>query len=522
MNKFNEQYSVRNLISDSNEAMLSPSSFAVVNGKQHLLASPLIWDSIDDEEDQNLDFTQTALCIPALNDDVLSQYSKEICDKVQFPVDTAYAFGLGAIASAMTKSFSYDYYGDTSPVNLYCVQAQPPSSGKSAIVKFLSSPILLAFNDINAEAVKTQRSINVELRKVDTDLKKVKSDHEEIALMEKQDKLLAELEDFPVYNMGMDDPTPESLAKVALDQGGLFSVISAEADAVNTILGASYKSKDSKTNHSPFLKGWDGELYNPTRIGRETKSGVLKGSICILAQDESIRTILEAGLSGRGISERILMVREKNMLGNRKHKASRDGIDAKLRYRYKMLIDALVKEEETVLIFDADANEIISDVKNNLEDTLGDGAENSHSMMRGFVGKADKHICKIACVLHGIKEWDESGSRSITVSPETMMEAVRLFYEFMKSYMQASDSQGYIGSITQISQVRASLSKSAEKGMLRLTYKQIRDAIKNLKSMQGVSMLTDQLKGVWLPALRESGVCVFDNKYVYINPKINE
>ncbi len=521
MNKFNEQYSVRNLIADSNEANLSPTTYAVAHGKQHLLASPLIWDSID-EDDVNLEFTKTSICLPEIRDDILSQFSREICNKVQFPLDTAYSFGLGAVASAMTKAFTYDYYGDTSPVNLYCVQAQPPSSGKSAIVKFLADPVSMSFNDINHDAKKAQRSIKVEIRKAESDLKKVKSDHEEIALMEKLDELLEELDKYPIYNMGMDDPTPESLAKFALDQGGLFSVISAEADAVNTILGASYKSKDSKTNFSPFLKGWDGEMYNPTRIGRETKSGKLRGSVCILAQDESIKTILEAGLSGRGISERILMVREENMLGKRKHTASRDGIDAKLRYRYKTMIDSLVKAEDTTLVFDYSANEIISDVKNSLENTLGDGAENSHSMMRGFVGKADKHICKIASVLHGIKEWDESGSQSITVSPETMMEAVRLFYEFMKSYISASDSQGYIGSMTQISQVNAALSNSCKKGILRLTYKQLRDSIKNLRSMEGVSMLTEQIKNNWLPAMRDQGVCVFDEKYIYINPKINE
>ena len=66
-------------------------------------------------------------------------------------------------------------------------------------------------------------------------------------------------------------------------------------------------------------------------------SGRVTGNICVIAQDESIRTILAAGESGRGISERFLMVRESTFLGKRTFGA-RKRVDPLLMAQYARMI----------------------------------------------------------------------------------------------------------------------------------------------------------------------------------------
>ena len=81
--------------------------------------------------------------------DILTNAAIGIAKQVQFPINTAFMHGMGIIATAMTKSFSYEYYGNECPVNLYVVTSQPPSTGKSGVNNFFVSPVRIAFVDYN-------------------------------------------------------------------------------------------------------------------------------------------------------------------------------------------------------------------------------------------------------------------------------------------------------------------------------------------------------------------------------------
>src|SRR5690554_1933396 len=95
---------------------------------------------------------------------------------------------------------------------------------------------------------------------------------------------------------------PEGLERDAGSQLGMINIISAEADAINIITGAVYG--DKKTNYGMILKAWDGERHSSSRASRDSYSGYVRMCIAVLAQDESIDAILDAGKDGRGISER--------------------------------------------------------------------------------------------------------------------------------------------------------------------------------------------------------------------------
>ena len=46
------------------------------------------------------------------------------------------------------------------------------------------------------------------------------------------------------------------------------------------------------------------------------------------------------------------------------------------------------------------------------------GGKYSDNMATGFIGKADKHLRKIAATLHCIDNWQDGGSRSRTVNDD--------------------------------------------------------------------------------------------------------
>lgn len=105
---------------------------------------PKVFDEIDDG------FIDVDL-VDRERSDILTAISTCVAEQMQFPVNTAFLHGLGVIASAMNKSFSYKYYDDEAPVTLYVVTSQPPSTGKSGINNCFVKPVRIAFADFNSK-----------------------------------------------------------------------------------------------------------------------------------------------------------------------------------------------------------------------------------------------------------------------------------------------------------------------------------------------------------------------------------
>jgi hypothetical protein len=419
----------------------------------------------------------------------------------------------------MTRSFKYEIYGrEDNPVNLYTVSAQPPSSGKSGVNDYLTRPIWSAYDELNAQNAVERASIEEQLETLAAE-KKAESN---AAAKENINKEMAELqikyESTPIYRYSVDDVTPESMEALAGQQNGMVNVISDEADVVNIILGHVYG--DKKSNNSIFLKAFDGGRQSSARITRKGYNGSVYGTFAVLAQDESVRSILEAGMLGRGISERFLIMREPNILGQRdftKYVAPTPEVVRD----YGRLVYNLVTSEPTILRFDNEAIGNIQKYRNTLEKHLADGGDYSNSMLRGTLGKADKQICKIASILHGVDNWQKANTGPTKVETATVNRAIAMYDQLKDAYVYATDSQGFAGDGAAITLIVEKLRKIADEGDSMTTIRKLYKRVEKSPIFKNASSPTRYIRDTCLPKMiRQGYIAVIEGK-IFINPKIN-
>lgn len=470
---------------------------------------PLFSDSDEAQSNNNMNLVKYS--------SILSSLSSSIAASFQFPVNTIFAHGLGVIASAMSKSFKFQYGGGEKPVNLYVVTAQPPSTGKSGVNELLSEPVHLAFDAINKTATANRKKAKIRIAAIKKQIKEAKHEEEMMRFEEELTKLYKEHDKHTVYTYSVDDPTPEGLAKLAHKQDGLFNIISAEADAINIILGNVYS--DKKANHGLFLKGWDAERMSIVRSSQENLSFKAVGNIAVIAQDESIKTILAAGESGRGISERFLLLREPTLLGTRTF-GDYISVDDELLGEYNRMIMNIVRDSNVVLKFTSKSINMINNYRKEVEPEMGDNGMYSNNMMRGFIGKADKQIMKLASILHVIENWVDDGNRERDISHNTVLMALDLFKQIVISYTTTADGLGFTGLDSEYKKVEERLVAYAEKGKLVISVNQLRSNLKGVKPFSGTPNLTNKLKNVLLPTLGDNNICIVHDNKIYINPKV--
>lgn len=451
--------------------------------------------------------------------DILSSLSRSLAKSVQFPPNTAFFHGLACLASAMNKSFYYSYYGSESPVNLYAVSSQPPSTGKSAINKTFVEPIRMAYENLNAEQGLKRSDIEVEIAKLQNQLKEMKEPEgqKDIKrdLLEWEDKLAKT----PIYNYSVSNATPEALETVAFSQNGIWNLISDEAGSVNIVLGGVYGEASKKSNADLFLQSWDGEWFSSARVTRKKSSGYVRGCMAVIAQDETIETLLQEGMRGNGISERVLIMREENLLGLRDH-FKFEQVDPQAKRDYAKLVNDIVMAEKTVLQFSDQAMVFIRSRKQELETDLADGGRYSSNLMRGAIGKMDKQVMKIASILHCVENFRD-GNCPITISETTVKWAYSLYRELAKMYESAAQSKGYAGELAEVEICLGYLQRMKEKGKLQINLRQLRDAIKNNKVFKGKKGLGDYLKQNTIPMMCKLNYCNYiDETKIYINPMV--
>jgi len=404
-------------------------------------------------------------------EDILSNYARVIASEVQFPPNTAFFHGLACVASAMVRKFTYEYRGSEAPVNLYAVSSQPPSTGKSGINGKFVTPIRIAYDDLNKEIAKVRNGINLEIEQLKENLKNTKDINEKLDITNDISILEDKLNQNPIYNYAVGNATPEALESVAFSQGGIWNIVSDEAGSVNVVLGNVYGDTGKKSNADLFLQSWDGEWFSSARITRKKSSGFVKGCMCVLAQDETIQTILSEGMRGNGVSERVLIMREANLLGMRDHFKHVES-DPKHRSAYQNLIRDIVFADKTVLKFSDDSLMFLKSKKQEIEPNLADGGKYSSNMLRGAMGKMDKQVMKIASVLHVIENFKD-GNCSPLIKEPTVQWAYYLFCELAKMYESAAESKGFSGLNAEIKACLKALQNKKDKGTYKISLRQL-------------------------------------------------
>jgi hypothetical protein len=260
------------------------------------IKNPMYWPDIDYISSEDREYADVNLIKHG-------GWFGELCNAVgneyKFPSNTVFLHGLAVLSAAVNRTFKYQYYNEQCACNLYAVTAQPPSSGKSGVNNFFCKPVAIAFDTLNKENAKKRSRLTKELKEIESQNDKAGGFEDEVYEMQAKIKSLGHIE-YAVSNT-----TAESAESKAFKQGGMINIISAEAEAISVIMGSTYGDPSKSANYELFLKAWDNEWLSSSRITRGDNAAFVFGSVAVIAQQDAIKSILKAGMSGRGVSERI-------------------------------------------------------------------------------------------------------------------------------------------------------------------------------------------------------------------------
>jgi len=452
--------------------------------------------------------------------DLLSRFTIAVTDVVQFPQSTAFLHGLGVVSAALNKAFRIQYHHGTIPLNLYVITAQRPSTGKSGMNNFFLKPVRSAYK---AEADRTapiRNKLISEVLQLEKDIEK-ETDTRQIQqycdqLVEAKEKLSK----VPNWRSHMSDVTIEAAEMCAASQGGMFNIISAEANAVSVVTGGVYGDSKSSKNLGLILSAWDGEHVSSARVTREGIDCEVRASIAVLAQNDAVKVILDAGATGTGITERFLLLSEPTMLGSRGDPIYDKVAFPKLLAEYEALINNIIAEDNIVIDFSRESEKYLRLKKRSIEPKMADDGEYSNDLIGGFIGKADKHIRKIAATLHCCEEWRDTGSKSKIVGIETTMRASALFMELAARFLHAVDCHGYSGENSEVEKLVTYFTDKAEKGKLKITIPTLVSNLSGSRPFKGTPKITSRIKDKILPILAQRNYVVVVDNTVYINPRL--
>lgn len=461
--------------------------------------------------------------------DVVGKLSRNAARSVQFPESSAYMHFVGCVSAAMLGRFTVDYHGTQQPTALYVVTSQPPSTGKSAINSLSIAPMIAETERLNEARKRERKKILAKLSALAKEMKQEKAPSEMASLFEEKEDLEEKLERLCDIVFPVSDTTPEGLARINNRQGN-FAVISDEATSVNSLLGMTYGDGSKKTNSELVLKAWDAGNVSIARANADNNmSFVAMGCISVIAQDETINAIMNAGARGIGVSERFLLVREKSFLGERvfvndNGESTYEPIDGGLKADYFKLIHAIMSEVDVKLTVSKSAMKYLNNARQAMEPHLADGGKYSHTMLRGALGKFDKQAIRIASVLHVIRNWfSPNGSnapKSREIELDTMQEAVIMFNELSKTYLSSASSAGHAGDSAEMNKLIDLLIKSGKQGKGVVGLRALYEAARKVRPFEGQAGTMTRIKDHLLPMLDEKNyTCLIGDK-IYVNPRL--
>ena len=512
------------IIEIAKDAEMVPAYYAIMR-ESELSSRPQLWpepnykDDDDDNGVVNLHLTD--------KNDFITRLAMELSAAVKFPIASAHLYSMGCIAAAMTKAFSVEYKnGKSTPCNLFVVVGQPPSTGKSGINQILFEPVLEEFEKLNKSTMVTRIRLQNELALAEKNVDKISNGkgsgdyHElDIAITKMQD-VKDKLAKYPEWEAFLDDATIEAVEAMAANQQGTFNIVSAEAEALDVLLGSTYANKDGKKNFKLVLNAWDGEMTSSSRVTRKGYKGRVRASIAVIAQTKTIESLMHLGKEGRGLPERFLLLCEKDKLGQRKH-VEESYLNSKVMSDYQTLIANIVSESSVSLVIPKNLKHKINVYRDEVEPLIATGGDYDSAMLTGFIGKADKHINKLACVYHVVDEWGPKGQKKREVSERAVIRAISVFDEMRKQYARSAIEYGFVGNAIQILAIVEYLRFQVTRNKrLKIQWREFKDGVKGKSAFQGSRNVTKKIKDDLLPILENNYFCRLHKGILYINPRL--
>lgn len=460
--------------------------------------------------------------------DVVGKLSRSIAESVQFPESSSYMHFLGCVSAAMLGRFTVDYHGTQQPTSLYVVTSQPPSTGKSAVNSMALAPMIAETERLNEMRKKERKTVLAKISQIKNELKGEHTPTETAKLFEDKESYEEKLEKLSDLVFPVSDTTPEGLARINNRQGN-FSVISDEATSINSLLGMTYGDGSRKTNSELVLKAWDMGHVSIARANADNNmSFVAMGVISVIAQDETLNAIMQAGSRGIGVSERFLLVREESFLGRRNFVDSEGNstykpVDKGLIAEYYKMVHNIMSEVDVKLGVSPQAMRYLNKARQEMEPHLADGGKYSHTMLRGALGKFDKQAIRIAAVLHTIRNWMDvkgNASKHRVIDLDTMQEAVMMFHELSKTYLSSASSAGHAGDVAEMNRLVEILIKMGRNGKGVINTRSLFESARKVKPFEGQQGVMKRITDALLPMLEDKNYCCLIGDKVYVNPHL--
>jgi hypothetical protein len=296
-------------------------------------------------------------------------------------------------------------------------------------------------------------------------------------------------------------------------------------EGVSVLFGANYG--DKSPNLGVVLKGFDGGFQNSLRIGRQGYSGRLFGAVAVLAQESTVKAILNAGRQGggsRGVCERFLIIQEPNIIHKRDPRQSIQ-VPFDTTKNYRALVENILNSNGVRLTLSTESHEFLMDLLVGFRDRMADGGQFSGELMRSVIGKADAQLCKIASVLHIAKEWSPSGSQKTVIHRSEFEHAAAMYVQLIRSFYSAAESEGIDGELPMLRAAAKKLTAiigSDKKPRANIRYTDFSDSLRNTKPFSDIKGLRKTVLEKLIPALVDAGFIIFDSNegLIHINPRL--
>lgn len=460
---------------------------------------------------------------------IFARLAKEASHRLQFPPNTAYLHGIGAFSSAVVVNFRAEFYDSVTATGMYTICAQPTGTSKSSINDVFIGPIhealekrtraLAAFHALHANT-KLAAQEKLAKAKTEADMRAVYED-----IHRADDALRSK----PPIGPALKNVTPEAAEMVAERQYGLINIVSDESEALDVAVGGMYQNdgRGKKSNNGVFLAAFDGGRMGVARVGRKGMEGEIRGAFCVLAQDSAVKTIIEKAADGRGVTERCLILREKQIRGWRNH--GRRTKDAALYAEYSQLCENVIQGTYPITLRMSDEiQDLLYDIRNHLEPFLRPGSKYSAEQVQGAASKLDKQVVKMAAVMHVAHYW--SGKPGVKPSMELDIRFVRksilICLDLLNSYTTLVEAFSEDASSKQIIDVFRVMQNASKSGKLHTSYDTLRQNIKNFSWYKHLDNKAEYLKNL-MARFEELNICAVketgENKKhwpILINPAL--
>jgi hypothetical protein len=346
--------------------------------------------------------------------------------------------------------------GWAEPVNLFAVVSLPPGDRKSAVFKDALAPVVEHERSLREEMANIIAEAEAEKRLLERQLK-VAEERAARADGEERDKLKREAKDCarqlashkvpPEPLLFCDDETPESLAKLLMEQGGRILQASAEGTAFEIAKGR--YSDQGRANFDVYLKGHAGD---PLRVGRVTRERDMADdpalSVALAVQPDVIRGLSEqASMKGCGFLARFLYGLPESRVGRRAIGARPVPSGVSTGFHGTMLalwrltgaVDHKGQPAPHWLKFSPVADAALQHFERWLEPQLAPGEELSY--LAGWGSKLAGAVARIAGVLHMAETLGQDEPWNVAIGESTVAAAIRIGRDYLLPHAKAAFGQ---------------------------------------------------------------------------------